>query len=254
MEIRRYVSIIRRRLILVVAILAAALAAGFLITPRVRTYTSTSTLYVGSRSIDINPQSGQVSADRAAGLDRLIKTFTALVPTRPVAEAALKATGAKRSPDQVIANTSAKQVTDTELIEVSFTDSDPGVSTMLANGVGSALVEQIRSFEPRASTGDQVLSVYDTARGLGSPNSSGLGRNLALAGIFGLIVAGGVIALLEYLDITIRSADDAERLLELPVLGVIPASGNEVPISAAVSIRDGLLRAEPPPDGDFQVG
>jgi capsular polysaccharide biosynthesis protein len=254
MEIRRYVSIIRRRWILVAAIVAAALVGGFLITPRARSYTATSTLYVGSRAIDLNPQSGQVSADRAAGLDRLIKTFTALVPTRPVAEAAVKATGVQRSPDEVMGGTSAKQLTDTELIQVSYTDRDPDVSTTLANGVAAALVEQIRSFEPRTTPAEQVLTVYDTARGVGAPNPSQLLRNLALAGIFGLIAAGGVLALLEYLDITIRSADDAERLLELPVLAVIPASGNELPISSAVSVRQGLLRAEAPPNGGAQVG
>jgi capsular polysaccharide biosynthesis protein len=254
MEIRRYVSIARRRLSLVLAIAAAALIAGFLITPRGRTYTATATLYVGSRSIDIDPQSRQVSGDRVAGLDRLIKTFTALVPTRPVADAALKTTGAKRSPGEVMANTSADQVANTDLIRVSFTDRNPAVSTQLANGVASALMDQIRSFEPRTSQADQVLSVYDTARGLGSPNPSGLPRTLALAGIFGLITAGALVALLEYLDITIRSADDAERLLGLPVLAVIPASANELPISAAVSIRQGLLSAELPPNGGARVG
>jgi capsular polysaccharide biosynthesis protein len=255
MEIRRYISIIRRRLILVIAIVAAALAAGYFITPRSHTYTATSTLYVGSRSIDIAPQSGQVSADRAAGLDRLVQTFTALVPTRPVADAALKATGVNLTPDQVIGSTKAEQVTNANLIRVSFTDSDRNVSAVMANGIASAFVNQIRGFEPRPSATDQVISVYDTARGPGSLNPSGLPRNVALAGVFGLIAAGAVLALLEYLDITVRSADDAERLLELPVLAVIPASANQLPISTAVTVREGLLRAEPPPPrGGAQFG
>jgi capsular polysaccharide biosynthesis protein len=254
MEIRRYISIIRRRLILVLTIVAAALVAGYLITPRGRTYTASSTLYVGSRSIDVAPQAGQLSGDRAAGLDRLVQTFTALVPTRPVADAALKATGVNRSPDTVIASTRAEQVTNTNLMRVSFTDPDPTVSTVMANGVASVFVEQIRAFEPRANATDQVISVYDSARGAGL-NSSGLQRNMALAGVFGLIAAGAVLALLEYLDITVRSAEDAERLLELPVLAVIPASASELPISAAVTVREGLLRAEPPPPrGGAQFG
>jgi capsular polysaccharide biosynthesis protein len=31
------------------------------------------------------------------------------------------------------------------------------------------------------------------------------------------------VLLLDYLDISIRTPDDAERLIELPVLGVIPS-------------------------------
>ncbi|MBV8950611.1 MAG: hypothetical protein JOZ99_07035, partial [Actinobacteria bacterium] len=158
MEIRRYVSIIRRRSILLIAIVGAALVAGYLITPRVHTYSATSTLYVGSRSVDLAPQSGQVSADRAAGLDRLIQTFTALVPTRPIALAAVKAAGVNRSAESVMGGTSAQQVTNTDLIQVKYTDADPSVSVKLANAVGAALVDQIRSFEPRPADADQVIS------------------------------------------------------------------------------------------------
>jgi len=253
MEIRRYLSIIRRRWVLVIAIIAAAGVAGYLITPRGHTYTSTATLYVGSRSVDLAPQSGQVSADRIAGLDRLIKTFTALVPTRPIAEAAAKSTAGKRSVESIMASSKADQVTSTNLVQVSFTDRDPAVSTLMANGVASALVEQIRGFEPRPNATDQVLSVYDTARGAGSPSPSQLPRNIALAGIFGLIAAGAVLALLEYLDITVRTSDDAERLLELPVLGVMPAWGNDEPIQPAW-VRDSPLEVRPPHHGGSQVG
>ncbi|MCU1428685.1 MAG: Chromosome partitioning protein, partial [Actinomycetia bacterium] len=162
MEIRRYLSIVRRRLLLIVVILIAALGTGFVITPRDHNYTATSTLYVGSRAIDVNPTSGQQSGDRVAGLDRLIATFTALLPTRPIAQAAVTATKVARSPDQVAGSTSAKQVVNTDLISVSYTDRDPAVSQLLANAVAASLVAQIRAFEPRDSkaAAGQVVSVY----------------------------------------------------------------------------------------------
>jgi capsular polysaccharide biosynthesis protein len=253
MEIRRYVSIVRRRWVLVVAIVAAALVAGYLITPRDHSYTATTTLYVGSRSVDLAPQSGQISADRVAGLDRLISTFTALVPTRPIADATARSTGGKRAIGAIMASTKATQVPETNLIKVSYTDRDAGVSVSMANGVASALVDQIRGFEPRPNTSDQVISVYDKARGAGLPSPSELPRNLGLAGIFGLIAAGALLALLEYLDITIRTPDDAERLLELPVLAVVPAWGHDAPVIPAASVREGLLRAAPR-RGGAQVG
>ena len=47
-------------------------------------------------------------------------------------------------------------------------------------------------------------------------------RNVIVASIFGLLVAAILAFLLEYLDITVKTAADAERRLELPVLGIIP--------------------------------
>src|SRR4051794_35112151 len=106
MEIRHYLSILRRRWLVATFVIAAALAAGWLITPRADQYTATSTLYVGSRSINIDPGSGELSADRAAGLDRLITTFIALVRTQPIASAATTRAHAPRSPGEVAGATS----------------------------------------------------------------------------------------------------------------------------------------------------
>jgi capsular polysaccharide biosynthesis protein len=40
--------------------------------------------------------------------------------------------------------------------------------------------------------------------------------------VFGLLMGIGFVVLLEYLDLTIRSADDAQQRLQLPALGAIP--------------------------------
>jgi hypothetical protein len=73
-----------------------------------------------------------------------------------------------------------------------------------------------------------------------------LARNLGLAGLLGLIVAGALIALLEYLDISMRSAEDVERQLELPVIGVVPALGDVLPVTPPASVRN--VPATPRPD------
>jgi capsular polysaccharide biosynthesis protein len=252
MEIRHYLSIIRRRLWLAVLIIAAAIAAGWAVTPRDDAYTATSTLYVGSRSINIDPGSGELSADRAAGLDRLITTFTELVRTQPIATAAVERTGVARTSGEVASSTHAKQVPETNLIRVSFTDRDARVAQSLANGVAVSLVDQIRDFEPRdtRTTRGEVISVYEQAGFPSHPNPSGLARNLVLAGLFGVIVAGAVLALLEYLDITLRSVEHAERQLELPVLGWVPSFSGRLPVAPAVNVQVNA----PPPESQQRQG
>ncbi len=237
MEVRRYLSIVRRRLILVVLIVAASITAGWLITPRQTEYTATSTLYVGGRTIDVDPQSGEISGNRALGIDRLIATFTALVQSRPIAAAAIEEGDVERSPSQVVASTSAEQVTGTDLLAVSVTDRDPIVAQVLANSVAEAFVSQIRELEPPDVTTDkEVVDFLERARTPSVPNSTPLIRNLSLAALVGVVLAGAVIALLEHLDITLRSADDVERRLELPVLGIVPALGESLPATPAAKV------------------
>jgi receptor protein-tyrosine kinase len=247
-EIRRYLSIIRRRLLLVIAIVLAAVAAGFLVTPRDDNYTATSTLYVGSTSIDIDPARGELSADRVAGLDRLISTFAQMAQTRPIAAAAIEEAGIGGDADSVAGATEAQQLPNTSLLQVSYSNGDPAVAQTMTNAIAAALVDQVRVFESSEADpeAEKVISVYDEAQLPTTPSPSGLLRNLVLAAIFGLIVAGIVLATLEYLDITLRSPEDVERQLELPVLGVVPALGHELPIAPAVNVQSLVPRASPP--------
>jgi len=251
MEARRYLSIVRRRLVLILAIVVAAMAAGWLVTPSANEYTATSTLYVGSRSIDISSDSRDVSGDRVFGFDRLITTFTNMLDSRSVARAAIESTDVDRTTDEVVANTEAVQVESANLIEVSVADSDPATARALANGVANTFVDQLARFEPIEPEAEPLLYVYEQAPLPKSANSSLLVRNVLLAFIIGLVVAGGVVALLEHLDISLRSREDVERHLGLPVLGAIPALGDRIPAMGAAKVRarpaapPGTERSEP---------
>jgi hypothetical protein len=49
---------------------------------------------------------------------------------------------------------------------------------------------------------------------------------MILGAVFGLLLSCALAFVLEYLDLTIRTAEDAERRLGLPVLAVVPVIGS----------------------------
>ena len=51
--------------------------------------------------------------------------------------------------------------------------------------------------------------------------------NFAIAGVLGLFVGAGIAFLLDYVDNTIKTKEEAEKILGLPVLGQIPVFNNE---------------------------
>lgn len=228
MEVRRYLSIIRRRALLILAIIAASIIAGYLVTPKTKTYTTTSTLYVGQQQIDIDPRAGQVNGAYAQGIDRLITTFSVMLKSAKVARATIENTGVSRTTGEVTGSVTVVQPPLSNLIAVSVTDPDPATARALANGVASTFEDQINALQPSANS-EPLVSFYERAALPTVPNPTDLIRNLALATLFGIIVAGGLVALLEHLDITISSNDDVERHLELTVLGVVPALGMRLP-------------------------
>lgn len=69
---------------------------------------------------------------------------------------------------------------------------------------------------------------------------------LVLAGFFGSILAVGLVLLLELMDNTLRDASEAEELLQLPLLGVLPSlPATNLSLEPAEQFLDDLGLVEP---------
>ena len=91
------------------------------------------------------------------------------------------------------------------------------------------LVRRLSETEVASSLGTNrasTVTVVDRALVPGGPYRPSLLRNLALGSALGLLLAGGLVVLLEFLDRTVKTVDDVERVAALPVLAVIPELGD----------------------------
>jgi capsular exopolysaccharide synthesis family protein len=66
------------------------------------------------------------------------------------------------------------------------------------------------------------IEVHDDAQISDSPVSPNVTLNLVLGAVVGLIFGVGIAFFLEYLDTSVKSLEDVERYLQVPVLAVIP--------------------------------
>jgi capsular exopolysaccharide synthesis family protein len=72
------------------------------------------------------------------------------------------------------------------------------------------------------SSGESNVRVVDRALVPGGPVAPSLRKDLSTGTLLGLLLGVGCVALIEFLDRTIKTADQVERLLGLPTLAVIP--------------------------------
>ncbi len=80
-------------------------------------------------------------------------------------------------------------------------------------------LEETRIAEVQLSSN---ISIIDTASPPTKPNWPNKPVVLVIANVVGIILALGVVLLLELLDGTLRNATEVEKLVKLPVLGVLP--------------------------------
>jgi capsular polysaccharide biosynthesis protein len=230
----------RQRLLLVVALVVAGAVIGYATTSRTPEYTASTLIYVGAQNLGVNDT--QLFAQ--SGLDEVVASFSLMISSPVIAQRAIDATHVHRFSGEVAASTLALVEPATSLISVSVADTDPRVAVRLANGISNAFVNQVSKYQTTtgsAKTASGLGTTSTTTPSTGTrPNepayvfqdavgavkkSDGLTRKVILGALFGLVLAVLLVLLLDYLDITIKSPEELERRVGLPVLGIIPLLG-----------------------------
>ncbi|MFP9130278.1 YveK family protein [Niallia sp. BSM11] len=113
---------------------------------------------------------------------------------------------------------SVENAQNSQIMTVSVTDSDPKIALDIANKTAEVFEKEIKSIMSVDNV--TILPLADNQENQ-SPVSPNPPLNIAISAFVGLLVGIGLAILLEFLDNTIKTEQDIETLLELPVLGAI---------------------------------
>ncbi len=110
----------------------------------------------------------------------------------------------------------ASIVKDSNLIDVKVRHTDPVMARNIANALSE---EYLKLMEQFMFSSVVVISPANIPTAPIKPN---IMLNIALSFMLGLILSIFLAILLEYLDNTLKTAEDVENALHVPVLGIIP--------------------------------
>lgn len=144
MELRYYLAVLRKRLVLILALVIVAVGIAGLATPHKAKYSADATIYVGASRFPVSSAT-TFTYDPTQLVEQLMKTYSAMLDSEPIANDALRATGVARTPKKVVAETEVTPGTDTQLLKVTVTDRDPRVAQQLTNAVADAFMTKIRA-------------------------------------------------------------------------------------------------------------
>lgn len=226
-----FLRVVWKRLwvIALVAFLVTVVVVGvsLLLTPR----------YEASVEILVGQQQGLVEdPNNAIAFQQITATLTEAVSSRPVAEEVIQSQDLEVTPEDFLEKRlTAEQISDTQFIQVGYTDTDPQRAQKVANAVGEVFSERISE----VAQDDSAVSatVWATAVVPDEPVSPNPLRNGGLAFAFSLLLGLGLAFLLEYLDDSWDSPEEMERVSGVPTFGVIPRF--EAPDSAASQRKKG---------------
>lgn len=156
--------------------------------------------------------------DRELTLNRrLVSTYGELIKTRTVVDRVIANMDLPYNYGQLRGNLNVSLVKDTEIISVSVVDTDPIMAAEIANETAEVFMETVQEIMMVEN-----VQVIDRAQVPGGPIRPRPMMNIAIAGILGLMLGVFIAFLMEFLDTTIKTPEDVEKHLGLPVIGSIP--------------------------------
>lgn len=148
----------------------------------------------------------------------LINTYNVIIKSPAILDYVIEELNLNLSVNQLANMISVSNTQGSQVVNVTVTHTNPNRAEEIANTTVEVFQERI----PVLMNVDNVNILAPANVGSNpSPVSPNMTLNIAIAIVLGLMVGVGLAFLLEYLDNTIKTEQDIEKYLDLPVMGTI---------------------------------
>lgn len=226
LDLGKLFRIIKRYLFLIIGCavgcaVIAILYTVFLITPKYQSY---ATLIVNNNNSSSLSDGSTITNDQINSAKQLVDTYSVILKSESVMDKVITSLNlrAREGMTDITATSltnmvSISQVNSTQVMRIAATTADQTLSTEIVTEIVHIAPELIIQTVKAGSV--EVITPPRARDGKVSPSTS---KNAILGGLLGLLISTALVVLISLFDRTIKTDEDIARVLNLPVLGVIP--------------------------------
>ena len=198
-------------LIILLTALGAGLMLGYTVLFMKPVYSSTSTIYILSKSTSITSL-----ADIQLGT-QITQDYQVIITSRPVLEKVIQNLGLNKSYQQLKGQISINNPSNTRFLEITVKDND----AFLAKKIVDELT--VVSCETTGAVMEtQEPNVMDYGQVENTPVSPSMKKNGIIGALLGFVIACAIVIIRFLMNDSIKTGEDVEKYLGLNVLGMIP--------------------------------
>lgn len=218
-ELRELFDILKKRLKMIIAITTSIMLVG-----TIYTFLIITPIYQADTTLMVNNTKGMNVGDIAANFDigaisanqKIVVTYGEIVKSRIVLEQVIDRLKLEMTYEDILGIVSSAPVGNTEILKISVKNPDSAMASKIANTISDVFVKEVM----RILKVNNVETI-DKAVVPEYPISPKKALNVAISTVLGAMVAVFVAFGLEYLDRTMKTPEDVEKYLGLPVIGTI---------------------------------
>ncbi|RIX45881.1 lipopolysaccharide biosynthesis protein [Paenibacillus nanensis] len=225
LDLRQYMMILRKRLLVIISfvVICSAAAAAYSIFLKDKMYEASTKIIVNQTSSQL--ATTQLDINQINTNIRMIDTYKEIIKTPAILDKV-----EERFPqlgftaEQLARKIKVSSVNNTQVMTLVVQDADYRKAAETVNAVSTVFQEEIQHIFKVENV--SILNNADV-EAQPSPVSPNVPLNIAIAFVVSLMLAVGVVFLLEYLDDTIKTEADVQEYLGLPTLAMVSKMNSE---------------------------
>ncbi len=187
-----------------------------LVTPM---YSSSTTLVLAGTASSTEEQSTNTITTSDLSINsQLVSTYSELVKSNNILGQVISNLGINIDLEELRENVEVTSVEDTELIEITVTNENPEYAAKIANEIASVFEEKIAKEIYNINN----VHIVDEAVVETEPSNVNHLKDIVIFAFIGLVISIMYALISNMLDTTIKTQEDIERGIKVPVLASIP--------------------------------
>ena len=202
-------------IILIFMVIGVIYSVGF-VTPM---YSSSTTLVLAGTASSTEEQSQNTITTADLSINsQLVSTYSELVKSNNILGQVISNLGINIDAEELRQNVQVTSVEDTELIEITVSNENPEYAARIANEIASVFEEKIAKEIYNINN----VHIVDEAVAETEPSNVNHAKDIVIFAFIGVVVAVMYVLIANMLDTTVKTQEDIEKSIKIPVLASIP--------------------------------
>lgn len=198
-------------IIIITTILVCTLGCLYILFLQKPMYKSYTTVVLKSSS-----ENGGITQTELSINKNLVQTYAEIIKSRRILDQVINNLKLSTSYGVLSGRVSVSAVNNTEIIRISVSDEAPEVARDIANEAAKVFTKEIDSLYKMDNVG-----ILDDAKESERPYNINIVKQLIICFFIGLVLSLGILFIIFYFDRTIKSTEQIEQKIKLPILGSV---------------------------------